>query len=69
MKSRCNYKMWAVAIIAAIFLCLPMKALAQPGDPDPPGDPVPLTGIELLLAAGGALGGYSIFRKSRTRKD
>lgn len=36
---------------------------AQPGDPGDPGDnPVPISGVELLLLSGGALGGYKLLR-------
>ena len=41
-------------------------AYAQPGPPPPdPGDPVPITGIELLIGAGALLG---IKRLSESRK-
>ena len=42
-------------IFIAILFFLPAFIFAQPGDPG--GDPdVPITGIEILLMAGGALG-------------
>lgn len=42
-------------IFIAILFFLPGFIFAQPGDPG--GDPdVPITGIEILLALGGALG-------------
>lgn len=69
MNNRCNHKALVRTAVMVIFICLPLLAQAQPGDPDPPGDPVPFTGIEWLIAAGGALGGYSIFRKNRKQKD
>lgn len=41
-------------IIVALVLFLPIDSWAQPG---PPPDPdVPITGIEILLGLGGALG-------------
>lgn len=45
---------------------LPLLAVAQPGG-NPGGDPdkVPLTGIEWLLLAGGALGASRIYKKFR----
>lgn len=42
-------------------------AFAQPGDPPPP-PPVPITGIEILLMAGGALGIKRLLDNRRTKK-
>ena len=42
--------------------------LAQPPDPeagDPDDNVVPITGIEYLLIAGGAMGGYKLFKKKK----
>ncbi|WP_133259607.1 hypothetical protein [Pseudochryseolinea flava] len=69
MNNRCNHKVLFHVLVMAIVMCLPVLVQAQPGDPDPPGDPVPFTGIEWLIAAGGALGGYNIFRRNRKQKD
>lgn len=46
-----------------------VSAIAQP-PPDPElGDPddnvVPITGLEYLLIAGGAMGGYKLFKKKK----
>lgn len=50
-------------IIILLFIAYPI--LAQPANPS--GDPdVPITGIEILIAAGGALGLRSLIAK---RKD
>lgn len=41
-------------------------AVAQPPDPelgDPDDNVVPITGLEYLLLAGGAMGGYKLFKK------
>lgn len=45
--------------------------LAQPGPPPPdPGDPVPVTGIELLLVGGAAIGVRKFYkRRSSTNKN
>lgn len=50
-------------VAAFIFCALSLPIFAQPGDPGGGGKPgeVPLTGIEYLLAAGGALGAKKIF--------
>jgi hypothetical protein len=42
-----------------------------PGNGLPPGNPVPITGIEILLATGGAYGVYRLTRKvgSKSRKN
>lgn len=55
-----------IALTFALLIGLSGTALAQPEDPDALDDtPVPITGIELLLVAGGALGGYRLFSKSK----
>lgn len=47
-------------LVLLLLVLAPLLLLAQPGPPPPdPGDPVPITGIEILLVAGGLLG----FRK------
>ena len=54
-------------LLIVIFLFLPGLLLAQPGDPG--GDPdVPITGIEILLALGGALGIKRILGLNRNSK-
>jgi hypothetical protein len=43
-------------------------AIAQPPDPqlgDPDDNVVPITGLEYLLIAGGAMGGYKLFKKKK----
>lgn len=50
-----------------LLLISSSSALAQPGDPG--GDPdVPITGIEILIGAGGALGVKKMLDKKK-RKD
>ena len=49
-----------------IVLFSAISASAQPEDPA--GDPdavVPITGFEYLLLAGGALGGYKLFKRKK----
>ncbi|MFT4739404.1 MAG: hypothetical protein ACI9XJ_000083 [Marivirga sp.] len=44
------------------------SAFAQPGPPDPPVDnPVPITGIEYLIAAGAAFGAKKIYEKKKAK--
>lgn len=38
-----------------------------PGNGLPPGNPVPITGIEILLASGGAYGIYRLTRKAGSK--
>jgi hypothetical protein len=54
-----------VVILFSLFATLSVTVMAQPGDPDPPDDLVPVTGIEILLLAGGALGGAKLLRKGK----
>lgn len=44
-----------------------VSLFAQPPDPqtDPDDNVVPITGIEYLLLAGGAMGGYKLFKKKK----
>ncbi len=61
---------YCTALTFAILVWFSSVGIAQPAPDDPPvGDPdenpVPVTGIELLLVAGGALGGYKLFSKSK----
>jgi len=57
-------------LIGIFFLALLSFTLeAQPGNPDVPDDPVPLTGIEVLLLAGGALGGYKMLKGKKASSD
>tara|TARA_R110002012_G_scaffold321471_2_gene549437 strand:- start:83349 stop:83555 length:207 start_codon:yes stop_codon:yes gene_type:complete len=50
-----------------ILLILSINGLsAQPGPPDPPDDnPVPITGIEYLIAAGAAFGAKKLYDKKK----
>lgn len=44
-------------------------SLAQPGDPDgDPDQPVPITGIEILIAAGGLFGAKKIIDSRRKKQ-
>ena len=50
-------------VLVLVLTVVSIDLFAQPGDPGDPGDnPVPISGIEILLLTGGALGGYKIFR-------
>ncbi len=50
-----------------LFFCAAVAAYAQPGNPPPPdpGDPVPLSGIELLIGAGAIVGIRKLIKKGR----
>jgi hypothetical protein len=62
-------------IISTVFMltALSLPAFAQPpGDPNggtKPGEDVPITGIEILIAAGGALGLRSLIAKRNKSKE
>jgi len=58
------------ALFSFIVLVL-LTILESFGQPDlPPPNPVPITGIEILLASGGAYGIYRLTRKgSKHKKD
>jgi hypothetical protein len=61
-----------IFLVVLFFNVISAALYAQPGDPDPPGeDPVPITGLEWLLAGGGALGAYNVFKRKfkGSRKD
>lgn len=53
----------------SLIICLiliPVCLMAQPGPPPPdPGEPVPLSGIELLLAAGALFGGKKLWDRTK----
>jgi hypothetical protein len=50
-------------LVSALFLML-LAVCKSFGQPDlPPPNPVPITGIEILLASGGAYGIYRLTRK------
>ena len=56
-----RYFLTLLIIVIAIF-----SALAQPGDPG--GDPdVPISGLEILIAAGAALGAKKIYDSSKKK--
>ena len=39
-----------------LFMASPLNVFAQPGDPTPDPDTVPITGIEILVGLGGLMG-------------
>jgi hypothetical protein len=56
------------ALVSIVFLML-LAVLESFGQPDiPPPNPVPITGIEILLASGGAYGIYRLTRKGTKHK-
>ena len=56
------------ALVSIVFLML-FAVLESFGQPDiPPPNPVPITGIEILLASGGAYGIYRLTRKGSKHK-
>ena len=58
-------------LVSALFLMLVavFRSVGQPPDVPPPNpNPVPITGIEILLASGGAYGIYRLTRKGSKNK-
>ena len=55
------------ALLFVIFSALPATLLAQPGGGNPGGGgpPVPITGIEVLIGLGGALGLKKMMSKKK----
>ncbi len=51
--------------VMLLFIGTCQAVFAQPGDPD---EPVPITGIEILLGIGGALGAKRIIDSRRNKK-
>jgi hypothetical protein len=52
-----------VVLLVSLSATLSFAVVAQPGNPDPPEDLVPISGIEILLVAGGIFGGAKMFKK------
>jgi len=52
-------------ILVIFFASIAMLGVAQPGDPGGGGKPVPIGGIEILIAAGAALGVRSLVRSKK----
>lgn len=70
MKLLNKVRCFRIQITIFVFLLLPLMASAQPTGGGPGGEPppVPITGIELLLAAGAAYGAkkaYNVYRKGK----
>ena len=52
-----------------MLICCSSAVMAQPGDPGgDPDDPIPITGIEILIAAGGLFGAKKIYDHSKKEK-
>jgi hypothetical protein len=60
-----------IFFFGGLMLCLvSTQALAQPENPvDVQDTPVPITGLEILFLAGGALGGYKAYKKKKDDKS
>ena len=56
-----------VSFIVLVLLTA-FEGFGQPQLPPPNPDPVPITGIEILLASGGAYGIYRLTRKGSKQK-
>ena len=53
-------------VIIGLIFC--SRVYGQPGPPTEPGDnPVPITGIEYLIAAGAAFGAKKVYDKRKKR--
>jgi hypothetical protein len=61
MTNKALLKFFLISLFAAISFA----SMAQPGNPDPPGDLVPISGIEILLIGGGVLGGIKALRNRK----
>ncbi|WKK83839.1 hypothetical protein [Marivirga arenosa] len=61
-----NYKIVLSIVFMVLFVGI-YAAIAQPGPPPPPPDsnPVPITGIEYLIAAGAAFGAKKLYDKKK----
>jgi len=61
-----NYKI-ILSTVLVVFLIGVSTINAQPGPPPPPPDdnPVPITGIEYLIAAGAAFGAKKLYDKKK----
>lgn len=59
-------KMFRVCLTGFLFFACLGIGTAQPGDPPPPhGQPVPISGIELLIGAGALLGAGKLMTRKR----
>lgn len=64
-----KFRLFVGVSFFTLFVLVACPVWAQPGDPGDPGDdPVPITGLEILLVAGGALGGYKLLSKKEEGK-
>ena len=63
--------MWFLGLL--LVLSSAVSVIAQPeipvNPPTPEAPPVPFTGLEWLLVAGGALGGYKLFKNKNKEHD
>lgn len=55
-------------LIIILFSFISIGLSAQPGGPPPPDEEVPITGIEILIAAGGLFGAKKIYDSSKKKK-
>ena len=53
----------------ALVMASPLNVFAQPGDPTPDPDTVPITGIEILIGLGGLLGVKKIRDLRKKKQD
>lgn len=60
-------KILKLGAVVVVVLVLGLSSVnAQPGPPDPPDDnPVPITGIGYLIAAGAAFGAKKLYDKKK----
>ena len=58
----CLKRVLALSFLMCVSACV---LYAQPGDPGPDPDVVPITGIEILIGAGGALGLKKLLNKRK----
>jgi len=64
-----TFQKYSTLLFSVIFVFIARVAFSQPANPMADPDVVPITGVEWLLIAGGAMGGYKLLKKKREDAD